>query len=365
MQQIRRLQRQPDGEVHLRIYSGGMYATEPEDDNWYVQPLLVDGHPCAKGVLPTASMNKLFRQHDFSFIAFHRIGWRDGRYHSSWCPFIPGQTNHMRGPADLWGSVANNLSQVRTARDLAALAQIDYEKVAAIFDNRTEAERLASSISLSLRNMDINVENIADFYNEQLTDQMAAGKLQESRTSSSSDQTLFAHVQSFFMHLGSARDYLAAFCGLKLGMDPQKIDSFARLTEEIRKENLNSDDILSLFQSRGCFKPKAKSLNKFEIAGWLKEITELRNEFMHRRPYGSRFTERMGFAKIVSNEIGLYRYVRPIVLKDREDDVQNVILHHYREMTALCHEAALKSGNDLSMLRLTDDDIVSIQMDGE
>jgi hypothetical protein len=94
----------------------------------------------------------------------------------------------------------------------------------------------------------------------------------------------------------------------------------------------------------------------------MKEVTDLRNEFMHRRTYGDRFIEAMGFAQPVDREIGLYRYIRPIVLKSGDDDVLNVILRHYREMTSLCFEAALKSGHDTSMLTLTNSDIISVEL---
>ena len=69
----------------------------------------------------------------------------------------------------------------------------------------------------------------------------------------------------------------------------------------------------------------------------------------------------MGFVRPVDSDAGLYRYVRPIVLKSVEADVQNVILRHYREMTGLCHAAAVASGNDLSVLALTQADIISVK----
>lgn len=363
--QTKRMLRQPDGDAFFQIYSGGMRAAEPCDNAWYVEPVLDDGHPCAKGSMPTAMLQAFFRQHGFTFIAFHRIGWHKGNYHSSWCPFIPGQTNHFQGPADLWSNVAGNLSRARTAGDLAAMVHPTHEQIATLLDNRTEAERLASSISLSLRNMDISVEQIAEFYNEQLVNHMASGTLDGTRSSSTLDQTLFAYVHSFFMHLGAARDYLAAFCALRIGKDPQKIDSFARLTDAVRPEHFNTDDLLQLFQARGYFRQKPTSSTKVESAGWMEEVTDLRNEFMHRRPYGDRFIEHMGFTEPVDHEAGLYRYVRPIVLKSAEEDVQNVILRHYREMTGLCHAAAATSGNNLSMLTVTDTDIISVELENE
>lgn len=234
--QTKRVPRRPDGDAFFRIYSGGMRAAEPSDNAWQIEPILEKGHPCAKGFMPTASLSEFFRQYGFRFVAFHRIGWTKGTYHSSWSPFIPGQLDHLQGPADLWSNIAGNLSQSRTLGDLAAMVQPKFEQIGALLDARTESERLAHSISLSLRNMDISVEQITDFYNEQLVNHMASGSLDGKRSSSTLDQTLFAQVHSFFMHLGAARDYLSAFCALRIGKDPQKVDSLARLTETVRPE---------------------------------------------------------------------------------------------------------------------------------
>lgn len=363
--QTTKVPRQPDGEAFFQIYSGGMRSAEPRDNAWHIEPVLDDGHVCAKGFMSSAKLQAFFRQYGFTFIAFHRIGWIKGNYHSSWCPFIPGQSNHMLGPADLWSNVAGNISRARTAGALAVLAKPTHEQIAAILDNRTEAERLASSISLSLRNMDISVEQIAEFYNEQLVNHMASGLLEGRRSSSTVDQTLFAHVHSFFMHLGAARDYLAAFCALRLGKDPHKVDSFARLTEAIRLEHFAEDDLIRLFQARGYFRQKSTSSTKVELAGWMEEVTDLRNEFMHRRPYGNRFMEARGFIQPVDPESGIYRYMRPIVLKTTEQDVESLVLRHYQEMTGLCHAAAVATGDDISILTLTDADIISAELESE
>lgn len=363
--QMKPIPRQTDGDAFFQIYSGGVRAVEPIDNSWHLEPVLHDGHPCTKGSISSAKLQAFFRHQGFTFVAFHRMGWFKGQYHSSWCPFIPGQTNHMQGPADLWNNVAGNLSQARTAGDLTALIEPTHEQIAAILDNRSEAERLARSISLSIRNMDISVEVIAEFYNEQLVNHMASGNLEGERASSSLDQTLFAHVHSFFVHLGAARDYLAALCALRLGKDPNKFNSFAWLTEVVRTEDLARDDLIRLFHQRGYLQQKPTSVNKLEVAGWMKEVTDLRNEFIHRRPYGDRFVELMGFAKPVDREAGLYRYVRPMMLGTAEDDAESVVLRHYREMTGLCHAAALASGSDVSMFTLTDADIISVDFEGE
>lgn len=362
-QETRRLPRQPDGEAFYQIYSGGMRAAKSREDAWYIEPVFDNRHPCAKGFMPTAAMQAFFTQHGLTFIAFHRSGWLRGNYYSIWSPFNLGQTNHLLGPADVWGNIAGNHLRARAAGNLAATQQPTHEQVATLLDSRSEVERLSRSISLSLRNMDISVEQIAEFYHEQLVNHMASGNLEGQRSSSTLDQTLFAHVHSFFMHLGAARDYLAALSALRIGKDPQKVDSFARLTEAVRPEHFPADNFIQLFNARGYLQQKPTSSVKFDMAGWMDEVTDLRNEFMHRRPYGDRFIEHMGFVQPIDRQGGLYRYVRPILLTTGEDDVQSVILRHYREMTSLCHAAAQISGYDASMFTLTDADIVSAEFD--
>lgn len=82
------------------------------------------------------------------------------------------------------------------------------------------------------------------------------------------------------------------------------------------------------------------------------------------RGYGDRFAEQMGFVEPVDRPAGVFRYVRPIVIGKTEDDVQNVVLRHYREMTGLCYAAAVTSGMDSSMLTVGKEDIVSIKFEG-
>ncbi|WP_423601798.1 hypothetical protein [Sphingomonas sp. MS122] len=336
-----------------------MRAAEIRDNTWHIEPILDEGHACAKGFFHTTKLGAFFHQYGFKFIAFNRIIWSQGNFNSSWRPLIPGQTNHLRGPADLWGSVAANLSDVRTEH-LTQMVRPTQQQIAAILDNHTEAERIARSISLSLRNIDISVEQITEFYNEQLVNHMSSGRLSGERVSTSLDQTLFAYVHTFFMHLGAVRDYLASLCALRIDKNPQKVDSLARLVDVVRSEHFESDDLLRLFHARGYFRQKPSSLDKFETSGWIKEATDLRNEFMHKCPYGDRFVEEMGFTEAVDQAAGVFRYVRPLVLGNTEDDVQNVILQHYREITGLCYEAAVTSGMNYSVLTLGKDDIISI-----
>jgi hypothetical protein len=208
--------------------------------------------------------------------------------------------------------------------------------------------------------MDISVEQIAEFYHEQLVNLMAAGIVDGRRSANTQNQTLFAHVHSFFLHLGAARDYLAALIAARIGKDPGKIDSMAHLIKALRAKDIETDALLKLLESRKFIQPIPDNTNRREISGWLKEASTLRNQFVHRRPYGARHVERFGHAVAVSPEMGLYRYVRPVLVKnDAELDVLDVVVSHYKQATALFQDAAEVSGQDTSILTITDKDIIS------
>lgn len=88
--------------------------------------------------------------------------------------------------------------------------QPDDAEIADALDAQEPVEALANYISLSLRSMDISVEQIAAHYHEQLVNHMAAGRVEGEGSANTTSQTLYAHVHSYFLHLGAARDYLAA-----------------------------------------------------------------------------------------------------------------------------------------------------------
>lgn len=353
--------RQSDGDAFSVIYTGAVRAIERGNGRWHIEPLFDGTTACAKGFMPREGIEAFLSRAGLRPIAFHRIGWHRGVYNSSWSPVVPGQTNHLQGPADDWSQIAGNLSKDRTGSALEQMIAPTDEKISSLLDNRDEAERLAQSISLSLRSMDISIENISEFYNEQLVNLMAAGMLDGRRSATTSDQMLYAYVHSFFMHLGAARDYLGALIAVRLGRDPSKTDSMARLVDGIRAENVGADALLGLLKSEGYIQPKPTSENKFEICGWLMDVTQLRNEFMHRRPYGDKFVERWGHAKPIDVRDGLFRYVRPMLLSDgRERDVLDLIAHHYGRVCHLFKGCADRSGYNAAVLTLTDKDIVSV-----
>ena len=363
LKQVIEIPRQLDGEGLYLHFSGGFRAANVAKGEWRIEPVCVNGRPCATGPLTTQQLKEIARRSNFQVIAFHRFGWIDGVYYSSWTPIIPGRNNHFEGPADLWSNIARNIGQLRTKEFFDAVKNPTEEEVAKALDDQDPVEALARYISVSLRSMDISVEYIAEHYHVQLVNHMSAGRVNGERSANTLSQTLYAHVHSFFLHVGAVRDYFGALVAFRIGLDPTKTDSVARLVSELRQANLPNDALLDLLFSSGNVAAHPQKRGKLAVAGWMQEVTAIRNGLIHRRPYGARFSERSGWAIPAHKEAGIFRYYRPLELEGvTANDVLEFICLHYAQCAHLLHKAARASGNDTAMTHITDKDVVSFEM---
>lgn len=353
------LPRIKDGQGFIMHWAGGLQSCERNPDQWHILPIQHGGAPHASGLYSRQDMLAFMRQRGARFVAYQQIRWTDGSHAAFWNPFIAGERNFHQSPADLWNHAARNLARARISPLIDALQNPTREQITAIQDEHGQLERLASSISLSLRNLDTTVSQIASFYHTELINQLAAGNLGDSRSSSVRDQILYAHVHGFFLHLGAARDYLAAFIAYQLGMDVARIDAMNRLVEAIRLPDKDRSAILQLLITRGFLSPVGAPSTKWKSSGWLYDATELRNQFTHHRTYGHLTAERMGYLEALDEDIGLYRYFRPVVWKGAVDEVFDMILFNYERVNELFFSSAKLSGQDLSILDLTDRDTIS------
>ena len=362
MAQVIELPRQSDGEVHYLHFTGGFRAAEVAKGAWRIEPVFVNGRPCAKGPLTKDELKALTRANNFRAVAFHLFGWVDGVYHSSWKPIVPSQPNHFEGPAGLWSNIAGNIARLRTKVFFEGAKHPTYAEVAKVVDNKHPVEALARYISLSLRNMDISVEQISDHYYEQLVNHMASGRLEGERSTNTQAQTLYAHVHSFFLHLGAAQDYLGALVAYRIGLNPKDVDSMAGLAGKLEQASLPKDALLDLLISSGNVAADPQRPGELRRAGWMQEVASIRRILVHKRPYGSKFSEGKGWTVPLQKEDGLFRYVRPLKVEDgAEKDVFDVLHHHYANCTGLFQKAAKASGYDTARMHITDDDIVSFE----
>jgi len=363
LNQIIELPRQTDGTGFYLHFTGGFRAANVAENAWRIEPVFVNGKACATGPLTMTQLQTLSKQNRFRAIAFQRMGWMDGVYNSAWAPIVPGKANHSEGPAELWSQIAGNIARPRTKEFFDSVEHPAEDKLAKAMDDQDPVEALARYISLSLRSMDISVEQIAEHYHEQLVNHMAAGNIDGERSASTLSQTLYAHVHSFFLHLGATHDYLGALIAHRIGLDHIKIDSLARLVGKLQQENLPNDAVLDLLITSGDIAAHPERPGKFAVAGWMQEVTSILNELVHKRPYGSKSNESWGWVVPTQKEAGLYRYFRPLdVNGNAKQDLFDVLHHHYARCTDLLHKAAKASGNDTAMMHITDEDVISLEI---
>lgn len=356
---FRWIPRQKDGESLYIHYNGGIRAARIPNDRWVLEPVRVQDRPASFGNFSRSDLGEIGQQFGLTPLAFQHSGWNKGSYYTRWIPIIPGKTNHMIGAADLWRNISNRISERRVNPRLSQLINASDEQIAQIIDDQQDDEKLPQFIALSLRGMDISVEEISAFYYEQLVDLMATNNLNGERVSSTQDQLLYTHVHSFFLHAGAARDYLAAFIAMRVGEDPAKADSLASLCRKLRARHFNGDSMLNTLVVRGVVK-ESQQRGQWETGGWMKELSELRNIFTHRRPYGSLFAEKSGTILSLSEKRQLYRYRRPIQTQTGED-VFDLIVKQYRRMIELFYDLAKVSGLNSDITVITDDDVIEFR----
>lgn len=352
------IQRISDSQSITLHCTGGIRAEKRYDNAWEVTPFLKNGKVCSIGYFSQAQLQAFLKKANLLPIAQEHSNWAAGNYYSDWSPIYEGGPRVARGPSDFWQSIATNLARPRWSALRSNPSAINPAKV---FNDQTIEESLARSISQSLRSMDISVEKIADFYNEQLGNMIAAGRVSGHRVGSPMDQTLYAHVHAFFLQYGSARDYLATFIALKLSLDFKKVNNLARLTDKLRTSSFLSVPILEHMRTTGLFEQKPDTLDKWKIAGWLERASSVRNQLVHNRPYGLMFSENTGQLLPIDQEVGLFRYFRPLHFENQvESDVLDEIVIHYKHISELFQKAAEVSGRDASMLTISANMIKSV-----
>ncbi|WP_456387424.1 hypothetical protein, partial [Profundibacter sp.] len=95
----------------------------------------------------------------------------------------------------------------------------------------------------------------------------------------------------------------------------------------------------------------------------LREATDIRNFFVHNRPYGQYIQELNGSVQEIDKTIGLYRYYRPFIQEcGKTVDIFDLIVEHYKQAMALFRDAANFSGYNQNMITLTSENIRSIEI---
>ena len=98
-------------------------------------------------------------------------------------------------------------------------------------------------------------------------------------------------------------------------------------------------------------------------SGWLRSASDIRDQFVHRRPYGLLFPEGSGRVVPVAPGMSLFRYERPFIFSDgQKADVLGIIAWYYQHISSLFSAAADASGYDQEIIHITGKDIISMEV---
>lgn len=355
--------REPDGQAFLIHFTGGLRASQVDKNSWMIQPVLNDNKPSKVGLVSRNELEIITQKAGYLPIAFQSLMFINGEYQSFWTPIVPNRKNHFQGPADLWASIAANITKIRTHDRLKSCSP-SIEKYTKILDKFTPEEALTKQISYSLRSLDVSLENIVAYYYDQLVNMSFKGAFSGELVSTTSDIILYTHIHAFFLHFGTARDYLGAYLALKTGNDIERVDDMVRLVNKLQPSSFENEPILNQLRDKGFIVKNKNNPSKWQLGGWLKDASNLRRRFVHKRPYGTKFSESHGKLIVIDKEAGLMRYFRPIQINNRTNrDALDEIVLHYKQCIEMFQDAAEVSGQDFSTTTITEADIVKINSD--
>ncbi|CAG2082156.1 hypothetical protein XCY_000059 [Xanthomonas euroxanthea] len=171
-----------------------------------------------------------------------------------WSPF-PGFTGRSEKTADAWQGISFS---ARKAGD------------------EVTAE-LATYLSLSLQFAGLRMREVCRLHNEQLRWALSAAREPGKRFSNLAMFDLHLAIHSLVAELCAARDYLATMAAIRVNAK-KGTDSLARLCSWLKKganSEFRSDPFVNLLLTAAGTETEP---------GWLTQLGEMRNRFMHRQP---------------------------------------------------------------------------------
>jgi hypothetical protein len=242
-------------ELHI---TGGLRAQEQEPRRWSLGPLLSsESKPSWLRPFPIQQIDRIASDIGETLFGGDEIsGIGTPLVSRAWTPL---NGPHKGMPIDVqWGAIAFNAHE----------------------NGDEPYSRFARNIAHSIRAAGIRLRDASDGFHKQLVAALADNAETGSRFTNTAAMDIHLAFHSVLSELASARDYLAAALGHEIGAPPNQ-DAMSRLAGWLAKA-ANVD------------KPRGTVLNQMLVAydsgsadPWLYELSEYRNEFLHRTPFGT------------------------------------------------------------------------------
>jgi hypothetical protein len=353
--------REEDHQTISLCFTGGLKAWNVSDDIWSISPVLYHGDASIVGKLRTADLRSLMQTLNYEPVIYERRTSIDGDVALTFRPFHPMAPSSQLTGADLWQTAGNNIMRARMAEFVSANPDASYQERNKAADAATSEERYITAVSDSLRSMDICLGAICNFYHDQTISGMRSGKKPTERFSNLLDLPFNANVHSFFLHLGAAFGYLGALLAARCNL-AESVDDLTRFVGNLRANKLPSDPMLDIMISESLI-ASSEGTTKFKLHGWLASSIKVRNEFVHKRPYGSKRAEEWGWLLACGEGDLFAKYFRPMLIDgDEEKDALEVISGMYLSAMRLFERLVSASGYSAALPHFTDKDFLSFKV---
>lgn len=241
--------------IHL---TGGLRAAKSET-GWSIQPL-----PAARGIgalrpVSRSGLDHFVRTAGLKIIGGDEISGMDGPLPARFWTPLPGQGAGRSSPADAWGAIS--IAAARSGDERTAL--------------------IARKIAVTLGAADIRIRDASDCYHQQLLGALLENQTAGRRYKNVPLRDLFLAFHSLLAEMAGARDYIAEFAGSRLNA-PDGVDALNRF-ERWATATSRADKAADPLAARLLGSREPGATNK-----WLADLTDYRNEFLHRMPMTAR-----------------------------------------------------------------------------
>lgn len=245
--------------THSRHFTGGLVALPVQGGDYVIGPVgLANNEFEYLGPYPFEEICKVAHEACGFYVGCNELSVSSGPERNEfWYPNI-GNTRAPEHSADSWAGVA---FQAREARDDCS-------------------SLVARHLSISMASASRRLRDVALLLNEQLGWAIKSHRASGSRYSNIAIHDLYLAIHSLLAEMCSARDYLCQLSARRV-IAKNNIDNMARLRSWLTKAAnaaAREDPLIKLIQVAAGSEANP---------GWLTELSDLRNQIMHRQPMGA------------------------------------------------------------------------------
>jgi hypothetical protein len=231
-------------ELHL---SGGIRAGTNEDGQLVIYPT-VDMVGAVFSITNKEKYFSFFQSMGLNLIGHETTMDDNVLSHVDWHPFMPSSLN----AADEWSQISYGAKQTKNE----------------------SASDLAHYIAFSLRTAALRLRDVSREYGKQQIYATSKKLSPNGHFSNTNIFDLYMALHSFLVEICSARDYLASFISSYIIKDIKRVDSMAKLLEELKKRQSNHELAQLILQ---ICDPENEN-------GWMAQLTKFRNLIAHQAP---------------------------------------------------------------------------------